>query len=131
VYKNDTWIVFVGLILSIIIFIGFKLAQYFIDPLKKFEPVTDEELLLLTVVSEDQYKNLLSYIRTLNMSIELQNYLSNKKDALESISYFMMLKAARIEQEKKKRWESERVNEQIHTKTHIEKMITQGLNRLK
>lgn len=121
--------ILVLLSLAIIFFAG---VVYYLkrDPLRSFEPVDDEELLLLSTIDESFYADLLIYLRTLQMSARLQDHLKDRRDALESISYFMMLKAARSEDEKRKKWEEERVASKRDPKTlsHIEKMI---LSRLK
>jgi hypothetical protein len=117
------------LVVAIILFAG---IVYYLkrDPLRSFEPIDDEELLLLSTIDESFYADLLIYLRTLQMSAKLQDYLKDRRDALESISYFMMLKAARSEDEKRKKWEEERVTSKRDPRTlsHIEKVI---LSRLK
>ncbi len=61
------------------------------------------------------------------MSAKLQDYLSDKKDALEAISYYMLIQSAKKEQEKKEVLYND-VLEQNRQLKHTEKLI---LNRLK
>lgn len=106
-----------------------KLWTLLSDPLWEFEPITDDEALLLTVVDEKHYADLLRYARTMEMSQELQSHLKDDKLALESISYYMLCKAAKIENDKKERWVKESVGgPPMHRLTFSERAI---LKRLK
>lgn len=99
------------------------------DPLRIYEPISDEEMLLLTFVDEEFYEPLIKYLRTLEMSSELQDFLKDKKPALEAISYYMLISSAREEQRKRDKWEQQRIEPRDNSKlSHTEKMI---LNRIK
>lgn len=100
------------------------------DPLKKFEPITDDELLLLACIDEEFYEDLLTYVRTLIMTARLQEYLSNKKELLEAISYFIMLNVATQEKEKKEDWERNKA-EMSAPLSHTDKIILQRLSAIK
>jgi len=121
----------IEVIITILIILGIVVFIYVrYDPLSKYEPISEEEMLLLTLVDEEFFPHLLEYVRTLRMSIELQDHLKDRKESLESISYFMLVQAARSEQEKKDRWEkdrSSRKNESLLS--HNERMILQRLKR--
>lgn len=115
-----------ALIFFFLLMLGFVLFRY--DPLYRYEPVTEEELLLLTLVEDQFYPDLLTYMRTLEMSPELQDYLKDKKDVLESISYFMMTQAAKSEQEKRERLERDRMRSKDESQlSHNERMILRRL----
>lgn len=114
----------------IIITIACTIAAIRYDHLLEYEPISNEELLLLTLVDEEFYTQLLEYVRTMNMSLDLQNYLRDKKDVLESISYYMLTRVAQSEQEKKERWEKDRANPKaVSSLSHNEKMILQRIKR--
>ena len=98
------------------------------NPLEKFEPISDDEALLLTIVSDELQVDLLTYARTMVMSGALQVFLSDKKDALESVSYYMLLQTVKKEQDKKDKWEQDRVAPAA-PRNHNEKMILQRLKR--
>ena len=106
-----------------------KICRLFVDPLEKYEPISDDEFLLLTVVDESLYEDLLCYTRTMLMSVRLQDFLSDKKDALESISYYMMLQVLKSEQEKKEKWQRDR-GAVVTNRAHNEKMILKRLGKL-
>ena len=118
----------------LIIVAGFIVAALFTvyfnyDPLVEHEPITDEELLLLTLVDDKHQPALLTYVRTLNMSNDLQDYLKDKKEALESISYYMLTQSAKVEQEKKDKWEKSRVDPKVQScLSYNERMILQRMN---
>lgn len=101
------------------------------DPLSVFEPVSDDEILLLTTIDDESlYADVLTYVRTLAMSQKLQAYLAEKKEVLDAVSYYMLLQAAKKEEEKKKTWESLRGVEK-HSATHIEKEILKRIKNMK
>lgn len=114
-------------ILLVCLVIGL-IKKRFDDPLQKYEPVTDDELLLLTLIDESYYGDLLFYVRTMTMTPALQDYLADKKNVLEALSYYMLLQSARIEQEKKDKWQNERI-EMPRVIPHNEKMILQKLKK--
>lgn len=98
------------------------------DELNDYEPITDDELLLLSLVDDRYHVDLLEYARTLRMSIELQDYLKDKKDALSAISYYMLAQAMKKEQEKKEKWKNESQSpKDKEALTHNERMILQRL----
>jgi hypothetical protein len=56
---------------------------------RKQDPrLTDEEIMLLSLVDEQHYDDLLHYIRTFEMSAELSDYLATNKMALKALSYY-------------------------------------------
>lgn len=75
--------------------------------LGQFDPIDDDEARLLTLVDESLYVPLLRYLRTLEMSAELQEFLSDNKQCLEAISYYMLLKSSQEEELKKGSWDGE------------------------
>lgn len=117
---------YITIVAIIIVVIGL-IAWLKKDPLSRFEPVSDDELLLLTIVPEDMYEDLLTYARTLKMSERLQTYLSDKKDCLDALSYFMLIQSAKEEQKRKETLYNDVINFNKSLK-HVEKQI---LNRLK
>jgi hypothetical protein len=104
-----------------------RIRNFLHDPLDDFEPVTDEELRLLSLIDEKLYVDLLTYVRTMKMSSALSEYLSTRKEILEAISYYMMLHVARAENEKRRQWAEERSNV-VRPLTHIDRLI---LSRVK
>lgn len=109
--------------------VAYIIRRFDDDPLSDFEPITEEELLILSVVDEAHYVDLLRYIRTMEMSPGLQVYLSNEKKALESISYYLMLRVLRQEDHKKREWERARISDTIAPKTHLDRGILAGIRR--
>ena len=100
------------------------------DPMQRFEPISNDELLLLSSFDDDLIEDVLTYIRTMSMSVRLQDHLSDKKELLETLSYFMLLQAAKQECEKKEQWEKERQDRPRARPSHVEKMILQGIKRI-
>ena len=76
----------------------------FFDPLKKFEPLSHEELTLLSFVEIDFAPSYMKYIRTMEMDVELQAYIKNDKQLLEMTNTYLQLQFARAEEDKKKKW---------------------------
>lgn len=115
--------------LIVLCILVFFLRKGALDPLSKFEPITDDELLLLSIIDESFYEDMLVYARTMKMSIELEDYLSDKKDILETLSYYMMLQFAKIEKEKKEQFESSAQGQHVEKKqlSHNEKLILQRI----
>lgn len=120
--------IFVAFVIATCI-LAFFLRRISLDPLSKFEPITDDELLLLSTIDESFYEDMLVYTRTMKMSIELEDYLSDKKDILEALSYYMMLQFAKIEKDKKEQFEITAQNEKIEKTqlSHNEKLILQRI----
>lgn len=98
------------------------------DPLKKFEPFTEEELTLLSFVDTSHAVAYIRYIRTMEMTASLQSYLKDV-GLLELTSSYLALQFARAEEDKKKRWVDDFNTGVVQKKhDHSTKMI---LNRLK
>jgi hypothetical protein len=122
-------------ILCCIIIVAIVIAALKFDKdLTEFEPITDEELLLLQLVDEKYYADLLTYVRTFSISIEFQDYIANKKDALKAISYYICIQAAKKEKEKREKWEKENlIVEQRpideNRLSHQDKMILASIKR--
>lgn len=124
------------MIIAVVIFMLFitcfavmMVAAWLYDPLDEYEPVTDEELLLLTVVDEKYYVDLLDYVRTLRMSPELQDYLKDRKESLESISYFLLTQMSMKEQEKRERFEMEARQPSNRPLTRNDRIILKRLGK--
>lgn len=119
-----------GIIIASIFLVALIITAYRYDPLVKFEPITDQELMLLSLIDEDFYVDLLEYIRTMNMSSRLQDHLKDKTEALKSIKYYMLTQAALTEHEKRSRWEKERKEPKDPSLlSHNERMILQRLKK--
>lgn len=97
--------------------------------LSEFEPFTDEELMLLSLVEEKYYRQLIIYIRTLSMDPALQEALKDNKQALEAISLYLLLDIARKDIEKKERALKER--SESKPEEHLSYFEKQILKRVK
>lgn len=83
-----------------------KVRDY-LDPLWQHRPISEEEELLLTAVDKEFHVSYVEYIRTMEMDPKLSKYMNDNKECLEATSYFMLLRFAEADEEKKKRWESD------------------------
>lgn len=93
--------------------------------LEAFEPISEEELTMLSYIDEKYYVDMLTYVRQMTMSVELQEYLAQRKDLLEAVSYYMLLQTLRADISRREEWEK---NKSTGTpKTHVERMILKRL----
>jgi hypothetical protein len=116
-------------LIILVVSLGVTLAWALSDPLQKFEPLTDDELLLLTCFDEDYYEDVIVYIRTYNISRRLQSYLATNKLALETLGYYISLKSTHDDVEKKKKFNITDISSQ--SRSDVDKKVMNSLNRLK
>lgn len=74
------------------------------DPLERFEPLLDEELMLLAFVDVQHAPAYTEFIRSMAQTPALQAYLAHDKELLEMTNAYLQLKFARAEEDKKRRW---------------------------
>jgi len=102
------------------------------NKLSDYEPISEDEMLLISIVDEKFWTQMLDYTRTMRMSPGLMDYIKDKKEVLEAINYFVLLQSAKKEKELKENWQNgENGNLQKQEITHNEKMILQRLSRWK
>lgn len=125
----------VKMILAVIVLFIIGVAAIYIlkfddFSLSEFEPFTDEELMLLSLVDEKYYRQLIIYIRTLEMDPALQEALKDNKQALEAISLYLLLDIARKDIKKKEHVLKERSEPKPEEHlSHFEKQILMRLKK--
>ncbi len=107
----------------------FMLKAPTIQTIDEFDDITDNERLLINLVPEIHQYDMLLYARTLELTPELQSFILDKKEILDSISWFMLAKVAEHDAEKRQKWSNNRFA-QTH-EDYKTKAIKKSLSRHK
>lgn len=127
------FIILVAVLVFIVLAIYAKIKLMIVNidkEIDKFEPLSDYELLLLSEFDDKYYVDVLTYVRTLQMSDALQSHLNANKDALVVISEYMALQITREQIQKKKQWEDDWRSGNIKSQNpYLTKLINDRLKK--
>lgn len=123
---------FIVVIITCVFVIFFILKRFNdlndIKEIDKSQVFSHEENVLLSITPPELHRQMINYIRNMEMSNELQDYINSNHEIIEALSYFMSIKFTKADIEKKEKFNLAYVP---RVKTYYEKKILASLKNNK